>query len=261
MAWVKLDDGFPEHPKVLDVGGDAAWLHVCALAFCNRTLTDGHIPRGMVGRLSDRKNARKLAEKLVEVGLWISTDDGWVINDYLDFQPSRESVLRDREERHQAKVAAGKKGGVASGAVRRGEAETKQTRSRNEAEPEAEPKQTVKQTGSRNEAPTRTRPENTSPPSPPTTSESPRRAAVVENFIRIGRDRHIATGNTIKSDRAFNDFMAGKARADENLDRWLKLFPTAPPDAIAAWLLGDKGSMRYYPRADELADVHELRPA
>ena len=45
----------------------------------------------------------------------------------------------------------------------------------------------------------------------------------------------------------------------DQLDRWLELFPTAPPDAVAAWLHGDKGSMRYYERADELATVTELR--
>ena len=46
----RLDDGFPEHPKVQQVGGDAAWLHVCALAYCNRNLTDGFIAAQVVGR-------------------------------------------------------------------------------------------------------------------------------------------------------------------------------------------------------------------
>ena len=116
----------------------------------------------MISRLSDRKNPRKLADKLVEVGLWIATDDGWEINDYLEFQPSRETVLKQREEKHEKKAAAGRMGGIASGAVRRGEAEPKQNRSNDEAEP----KQTVKQTGSKHEAPTRTRPDT-----PTTTSD------------------------------------------------------------------------------------------
>jgi hypothetical protein len=29
--------------------------------------------------------------------LWLETDDGWQIHDYLDFQPSREKVIRERK--------------------------------------------------------------------------------------------------------------------------------------------------------------------
>jgi hypothetical protein len=96
MAWVRLDDAFPEHPKVIEVGGDAAWLHVCALAYCNRNLTDGKITEGALPRLSDRRHPAKLARLLVAVGLWDETDGGWVIHDYLDFQPSKAKVDAER---------------------------------------------------------------------------------------------------------------------------------------------------------------------
>jgi len=106
MPWVKLADGFPDHPKVLEVGGDAAWLHVCALCYCGKHLTDGRFHRSLVGRLSDRDNTPVLADELVRVGLWAADGDYYRINDYLSFNPSKADVLDARERR----AVAGRKG-------------------------------------------------------------------------------------------------------------------------------------------------------
>lgn len=96
MTWARFDDATPEHPKIIAAGGDAGWLHFAAVCYCNRHLTDGVIPKGVVSRLTDRKNPTKLARKLVEVGLWTEHADGYAIHDYLDYQTSREKVLNDR---------------------------------------------------------------------------------------------------------------------------------------------------------------------
>lgn len=98
MVWVRLDEGFPEHRKVLAVGGDAAWLHVCAIAYCNRNETDGVIPRQVIGRLSDRRRVNLLAANLVDVGLWEPHVDGWIIHDYHDYQPSRSQLAKERQQ-------------------------------------------------------------------------------------------------------------------------------------------------------------------
>lgn len=83
MGWVYLDDRFPEHPKVEAAGGDAAWLFICALAYTNRrNAFDGIIPKSVVARLSDRKNATGLARKLVEVRLWHDRGDHYEIHDW-----------------------------------------------------------------------------------------------------------------------------------------------------------------------------------
>jgi hypothetical protein len=142
MAWVRFDDGFPEHPKVDAAGGDAAWLHVCAISYCNRALTDGFIKRERVRLLSDRKAPYRLAARLVEVGLWEEADGGYVVHDYHDYQPTRAEVLDQQASVHAAKVRAGRAGGVASGVARR-----KHERSRDEADGQAKAKQ--------NEAPSR----------------------------------------------------------------------------------------------------------
>ena len=98
MTWVKLDDQFPDHPKIEEVGGDAAWLYVCGLCYCARYLTDGKIPKGRVPRLSDRKNPEKLARALVTAGMWFDGVDAYYVHDYLEFNPSREHVEREREK-------------------------------------------------------------------------------------------------------------------------------------------------------------------
>jgi hypothetical protein len=96
MSWVKLDDQFPDHPKVVAAGSAAAWLFVCGLSYCSRLLTDGFIPRGQVRRLTDAKTPDRLADQLVKVGLWETADGGFRVHDYLVYQPSREQIEAGR---------------------------------------------------------------------------------------------------------------------------------------------------------------------
>lgn len=108
MSWIKLDDHFPTHPKMIEAGGDAAWLHVCALCYCAEHLTDGAIPANLVGRLSDRKSPMKLAARLVELDVWIQYPDQYVIHDYLDWNPSREQVLTERQRAAERRATGGR---------------------------------------------------------------------------------------------------------------------------------------------------------
>lgn len=99
MTWLKLDDGFPRHRKVRRLSHVAFRLHVSALCWCAEQLTDGVILTGELDDVSDLA-ARELAKAvpdLVERGLWESRPDGWVIHDYLTYNPSREKVLAERE--------------------------------------------------------------------------------------------------------------------------------------------------------------------
>lgn len=50
------------------------------------------------------------------------------------------------------------------------------------------------------------------------------------------------------------------ARQHPDLHRLADMFPTAPADVIAAAMHGEKASLQYYPRADEMATIHELHP-
>ncbi len=96
MVWVRLDDGYPEHPKVDRVGPLAAWLNVCAWAYCARNLTDGFVPLERVDRLASVPKPRELVRRLVDARLWESTEGGYLVHDYLDYNPSREQVHKER---------------------------------------------------------------------------------------------------------------------------------------------------------------------
>lgn len=95
MTWVRLDDRFTDHPKVAGVSDAAFRLHVSGLCWSARNLTDGNIARAIIGRLGVPNPAKKAAQ-LVDAGLWEATGDGWLIHDYLEFNPSKAKVEADR---------------------------------------------------------------------------------------------------------------------------------------------------------------------
>ena len=77
MAWVRLADDFYDHPKVLAAGPVAAYVWACGLAYANRYLTDGYLPKAAVRRLADVEDPYRVAARLVEVGLWVPAGDGY----------------------------------------------------------------------------------------------------------------------------------------------------------------------------------------
>lgn len=107
MSWAKLDDNFPDHPKIVAAGPMAGWLYVCGLCFCNRFTTDGFIPETQVRRLVDLPNTDELADRLIDVGLWEQAKGGYQVHDYLEHQSSREHI----ETVRKARAEAGAKGG------------------------------------------------------------------------------------------------------------------------------------------------------
>lgn len=119
MAWVKIDDGFSEHPKLLQAGPLAMAMQIAALCYCNRNLTDGFVPRAAAARLLDLTGIgmrmwnngsfgggedatwELVVEDLVSAGVWDVVPGGWRIHDYLEYQPSKASVLEEREKTRQ----------------------------------------------------------------------------------------------------------------------------------------------------------------
>lgn len=96
MAWAKLDDGFWAHPKVMAAGLAATGLYVKALAWCSQYLTDGRIPKTSVPLLLSGESP-KLCARLLEAGLWHEDGDAWVMPHYLDYNPSKDQVLAERD--------------------------------------------------------------------------------------------------------------------------------------------------------------------
>lgn len=100
VTWVKLDDQFPDHPKVLEVGPAAAWLYICGLAYASRYLTDGFIPTAEIKRIHRSISAKKL----VGVGLWTHVEGGYRVADWLNCgllsdQQALESVRSEARRR------------------------------------------------------------------------------------------------------------------------------------------------------------------
>jgi hypothetical protein len=96
--WFKLAVDFPTHPKVILAGPDAAWLAVCAMAYARKHMTNGVIPVAVVPTLAAVKRPLVLAAKLVEVGLWESHTNAFMIHDFLKWNPSREEINEKREK-------------------------------------------------------------------------------------------------------------------------------------------------------------------
>jgi hypothetical protein len=127
MPWVRIDEEFPHHPKVVKAGPLGMAMQVAALCYCNRYLTDGFVPRSVAATLLDLDGLgmrmwmgelagggedatwQLVVGDLEDAGLWEKAEGGWRIHDYHDYQPSREHVLQVREVRKDA----GRKGGQA----------------------------------------------------------------------------------------------------------------------------------------------------
>ncbi len=127
MTWFKVDDGFPDHPKVRSItpkGRRTAciglWL-ACG-TWSARHLTDGLIPEWVVLDNGILVQAGILAGS----GLWHAPGHDCprcgqpgvaehLFHDWPDYQPTKAAV----EERRRLRAEAGAKGGVQSGRTRR----------------------------------------------------------------------------------------------------------------------------------------------
>lgn len=260
MAWVKLDDQFARHPKVLSAGPLAGWLYIAGLCYANGYLTDGFIPLAAVrtladfthistetasigdfGSIMDEANPEALACHLVACGLWEEVDSGFLIHDYLDYNPAAESVRTARA----ARAEAGRVGGQRSGSTRRtptptsNEADAEQTRSK----PQAKTKQTPEQTTGKNEVKGNPVPDPVPDPQPVPRSEQDR-----------ARDHDAGTSRTRDAD-GFDRATEGIG-AKRNADLDAHATPGATPlDRLIAVVT----SLHEPPRLAEHTTLREIR--
>lgn len=176
MVWVRFDDGFAEHMKVSQLSDAAFRLHVSAILYCGRNLTDGLIT---TGNLRNLPSTKRLVAELVKARVWEDGPGGYVIHDYLDYNPSREEVLAAREQRAEA----GRIAGQASAAARRRNAERNSNEQGNDSLNESltnRPTKTERNSNERgNEKPT---PVPRPVPVPPVSDETGSAAAAREMF-------------------------------------------------------------------------------
>ena len=99
MTWTKLSDTFAEEMDAAGIDPEAFTLHVAALCYCNRLLTDGKFPVRKVKTLYPLEDPDLAAKTLVNANLWELSEDGqeYQILNFLTDQKPREKILADRE--------------------------------------------------------------------------------------------------------------------------------------------------------------------
>jgi predicted DNA-binding transcriptional regulator AlpA len=81
MTWLRLDDGFAEHPKVLALGNaQARWAWVEVLTYCARRKTGGRIPSGIEDVL--KRATPAFLKRCEQVGLVENNGNGLVVHDW-----------------------------------------------------------------------------------------------------------------------------------------------------------------------------------
>jgi hypothetical protein len=107
VPWFRLDDSFHSHPKVIAAGNEAIGLYVRCGTYAAEHLTNGFIPEDIAvlygaSNPGSRRNPgtgkpETLAETLVRTKLWLRARAGWRMRDYLDYNPSKQAVDKERK--------------------------------------------------------------------------------------------------------------------------------------------------------------------
>ncbi len=164
MVWALIDDGILDNPKIAKVGLFGFAIHVAGIVWSCRTLSDGFIPTARVECLLDvRATSRELlanvdeqmigineqvqtdvrelisdrthpsalfiVQALVDVGLWDEVEGGYMIHDFLVYNPSRAEVL-GKKERDAARIALKRAAKSSKGTAGESSATSRATHSR-----------------------------------------------------------------------------------------------------------------------------------
>lgn len=103
MTWFKVDDGLPDHPKMVALQTHRGWQGALALwtlagAWVSKHLQDGFVPEAMVVRLGC---AKKDAQLLSATGFWETVPGGYRFHDWHSRNPSRQTVEERRDKTRQ----------------------------------------------------------------------------------------------------------------------------------------------------------------
>ena len=98
MGWVKLDDAFATHPKVLGLSDEAFRLHIEGMCYAAQHRTDGKLPDAWIGA-----HMSEVATELLDAGVWERNGVGIVIHDFTVYNPS---TARRTASTHAASNAA-----------------------------------------------------------------------------------------------------------------------------------------------------------
>jgi hypothetical protein len=126
MGYALLDDRFHAHPKLVAAGWAARGLYAACLSYCANYLTDGFIPGSWVRSVRGDKLMQRLIQAQLcaqvsarsryeivasdgQVEELICAEDGYLIPDYLEYNPSRRQIAERRAQKAIAGRAGAKK--------------------------------------------------------------------------------------------------------------------------------------------------------
>lgn len=93
MPYFRLSDEFSDHPKVNAAGNAAVGLWVRCGAYSSRYLLDGSVPVGIAHQYGSRREV----ERLVATRLWVPSEGGFLMPDFLEFNYSADQVRAQRK--------------------------------------------------------------------------------------------------------------------------------------------------------------------
>lgn len=102
MAWLRLDDGFTEHRKVVALKRADRWTWLELLTYCARQSNGGHVPQGVCDVL--RWVTPKFLTRCAELGLLDVMEDGYRVHDWNVYNP-KDATAAERMQRHRARNA------------------------------------------------------------------------------------------------------------------------------------------------------------
>lgn len=96
MPWVKIDDHFPDNRKVSLLSDRAFRLYISALCWSSANLTEGRILTRELAVVARVRGLKVAAKELEAAGLWDPINSGWMIHDYLVYNPDKAHVQAER---------------------------------------------------------------------------------------------------------------------------------------------------------------------
>lgn len=100
MTWFKVDDNLAFHPKAIAAGNAAMGLWVRLGSYTSAQNLNGFVPDSVAKSLGSFREMKRL----LDARLVVEVSGGYMLHDYLDYNPSREKVQADRLAATQRKA-------------------------------------------------------------------------------------------------------------------------------------------------------------
>ena len=104
MAWLRLDDRFTKHPKVLKLKRVDRWTWLEILEYCAAYRTGGHVPDAIADVLPHATPA--LIKQCIAAGLLDAEEHGWNVHDWDVYNP-KDPAHAERQRRYRQRQRDG----------------------------------------------------------------------------------------------------------------------------------------------------------